>query len=141
VIVAISINIPTILKHAHLPSRALESIVPLTGILILATVCMVPGKPSGVAGAQILCVGALMWSLTTRLQVHAFRHQRARDPDQWLRVILGQTTTLPIMIAGVWLLVGFGGGLLTLPGVMVGSIGGITNTDAADRNLALNVWG
>jgi hypothetical protein len=129
VIVAISINIPTILKHALLPSRAAESIVPLAGIVILATVCMVPGQPNWVAGVEIVLVGAIMWTVTTTLQARAFLHRVEKHPDQWARVLLGQCTTLPIVAGGVSLLIGSGGGLYWLvPGVIVGLIGGIANT-------------
>ncbi len=129
VIVAISINIPTILKHAHLPVRALASIVPLAGILILSTLGIVPGQSTSVAGIEIAVVGAIMWIMTSVFQAHMFKRQQKSYPDQWARLIFGQCTSVPIVIAGISLMFGAGGGLYWIvPGVVLGLIGGIANT-------------
>ena len=128
VIVAISINIGTILKYPHLPARAAESIAMLTGILILSTLGMVPGQPLSAAGAEIALVGAVMWAVTTAVQRRNFVNHYLY-PRRWLTFTIGQAASLPIVVAGVSLIAGSGGGLYWIvPGVLFGVVGGIANT-------------
>ena len=128
IIVAISINIGTILRYPHLPARAAESIALLTGILILSTLAMVPGQPRAAAGTEIALVGVVMWAVTMATQWNNFLKHYIY-PRRWLIFAIGQAASLPIVLAGVSLIAGSGGGLYWIvPGVLFGVVGGITNT-------------
>ncbi len=130
VIVAISINIARILASPQLPGRAGESLVKLMGVLLLASLALVPEQPIRWYGIEALAVGLPMWGLPFRLQIHSLLRHRDQ-PRQWIlpRFALSQMATLPILVAGVSLLVERGGGLYWLvPGVLFSLIAAVHNT-------------
>ena len=102
VIVAISINLSQILAHPHLPGRAIETLSMLVGVLLVASVGLVPGQPVAALGCEILAIGVAMWLTTTVLLVQA---RGLPVPGKtWapvLRILLAQLATLPFVIAGV----------------------------------------
>jgi hypothetical protein len=116
--VAVSINLTRILAIPYLPERAGETLLLLLGVLAIATLGLVPDQTARALGAEVLAVGALMWTWTVRLQLHASRDAEAR---RWLtaRVVGTQLSTLPFIVGGASLTTGHTSGLYwTVPGVL-----------------------
>ena len=77
-------------------------------------------------GAELLVVGPATWGWVVVIQLLRLRSWRAMRPDLRqafvLRVALGQIATLPLVVAGIAVLVGGLGGLYWLVAGMVFSI-------------------
>lgn len=127
-IVAISINLATILKSRLLTGRAFETLVLLAGVLLLSTLALVPGQPRWTVGVDCLAVGLIM-ALGNSLVLYRSRKLSHPDEARWLRILIAYGASLPITGAGVSLLAGTGGGLYWLvPGVVFALMGGIINS-------------
>jgi hypothetical protein len=129
VIVAISINLSRILAFPHLPGRAIETLAMLVGVLIVASLGLAPGQPASLLGWEIMAVGVVMWLASVLIQLRA---RGASIPGRkWaplIRIIAGQATSLPFIIAGA--AVHFRGpvGLFwVLPGVIFCLIAAVMN--------------
>jgi hypothetical protein len=132
IFVAISINLNRIIGHPALPGQAGDALCKLGAILVIATIGLVPGMRLETTGALIGLVGLVAWLGCTVPQIRLLRR---RLPEwNWLahrrwilrRVITTQCATIPLMIAGISLVVDRGGGLYwLLPGVIFSFVGGI----------------
>ena len=101
IIVAVSINLTTLLKTRALSGRAAETVALLTGVLVLAV------------GNTII-----RW----RMGRHPMEPRRLRE-----FIVYG--ASLPLVAAGVSLIAGTGGGLYWLvPGIVIALVGGVLNT-------------
>jgi hypothetical protein len=126
VIVAISINLTTLIKDRSVTGRGLETVALLTGVLIVTVFGIVPGQPDWVLGLEILATGLAMWIGTTIVSARAGRHPK--EP-RWLREVITHGTSIPVVLAGATLLMQAGGGLYWLvPGVVMAFFGGVLNT-------------
>jgi hypothetical protein len=126
VIVAISINLATLVKNRALSGRAGETVVQLAGVLILSSFALVPGQPLWLLGMEFLGVGAFAAGGNSIIRWLSGRH-----PKEWpfMRNVIVYGASLPLMIAGASLILGSGGGFYWLvPGVMVAFVGGVLNT-------------
>jgi hypothetical protein len=113
--VAVSLNSAKILAFKALPDRALIDFFLLMGILIYASLALVPGQPTAVLGAEILAVALLVWVNTTRLDVRVHREtQPEYRLSLWSYTFLIQGGTLPALIGGVFLILGNESGLYWL---------------------------
>jgi hypothetical protein len=112
--VAVSINLAKVLQYPHLPGRAAESLSALVAVLLVAMCGLVPGQSMRVFGIEIVSIGVLAWVFPIVLQLHKPRQDNALRRWMINRVVLTQLSTLPIVVAGVSLLVGAGGGLYWL---------------------------
>jgi modulator of FtsH protease len=117
--VAISINLDRIIAGANLPRRALETVAVLVAILTVAVLGLVP-QPGWAGGVLILLVGRLR-HLGGPIEQRRFRNVPA--------VVLG-AFALPLVAAGLTLILGAGGGLYWLVPAMVLGFGG----------AVLNAW-
>ena len=128
--VAISINLSTILKYPHLPGRAGETLAVVVGAMVLGSVALVPGMPAGVFAALVILAGAAMGLFPAVIQFSAWRDAEARALAKRRsgRVALSLVPSLPVLVAGVLLLVGQPGGLYWLAfGVIAALVAGILN--------------
>jgi modulator of FtsH protease len=128
VIVAISINLKIIVSARLLSSRAAETILLLTGVLVLSTLGLIPGQSQQAFGMECLGVGGGMAFITS---VILYRVRAIHHPQElrWLRWFFNWGASAPVGIAGLTLLSGHGGGIYWLvPGVVVALIGGIVNS-------------
>ena len=124
IFVAVSINLEKILKYRALPVRAVETLSILTGLLLLSVFILVPGQGLTVLGVELLILGAAM---AAALLVKRLRLPRAPDePLTWTltptAVILA--STLPMIAAGISVLVGGGGGLYWLVAELIAGFAG-----------------
>ena len=107
VFVGVSINLDTIMSHPSygLPGRALEALVLLVAVLIVAILLLVPGQGTVLAGAEVLAVGVVDWAAVVIIQLLVLKNWRSLDASLRShfvpRVVLSQMATLPIVAAGV----------------------------------------
>jgi hypothetical protein len=128
--VAVSINLERIIALRSLPGAALGAIVLLVAVLMVSTFALVPGQPRWVLGAEVLVVGIAAWSILTAIWIRALRAPIPNQPRfvPVVSVVVTQAATLPVVVAGVSLLVGAGGGLYWLvPGVAFSLVVAVVN--------------
>jgi hypothetical protein len=118
--VAISINLERILKGAGLPGRAGEAMVLLVAVLSVSTLVLAPGQPRTALGVELLVVGLVAWSFLVVIHLRAVRGRVGPSSGALAgRIVVVQVAVLPLLIAGLSLLLGAGGGLYWLvPGVL-----------------------
>jgi hypothetical protein len=128
--VAVSINLDRIVALRSLPGAALGAIVLLVAVLMVSMVALVPGQARWMLATEVLVVGIAAWSIMTAIWI---RTLRAPVPDQprflpVISVVVTQAATLPMVVAGVSLLLGAGGGLYwVVPGVTLCLLVAIAN--------------
>lgn len=118
--VAVSINLNEILKNDALPGRAIDALVVLGDVLFVAILALLPGQTPRSLGLCALACGGVAWAWTLYLQLRTGR--RPGEPLNWLvgRILATQLATLPMIAAGISLLVERGGGLYwTAPAMLI----------------------
>ena len=128
IFVAVSINLTQILKYRALPVRAAETLSVLLGLLLLSVFMLIPGQSRVVLGLEILLLGSVLAAglLRGRLQL-------PREPEQprtWTVVPVAAIVTgsVPMIVAGISLLVQTGGGLYWLAvELILGLTGAVVN--------------
>src|SRR5919112_1593961 len=120
VFVAVSINLQQIVSDpgSGLPGRAAEALILLVGVLTASVLLLVPGQGQVMVGSEVLLVGLLTWGCVVTIQLLRLRSWGTMRPDLRrpfvLRLALGQIATLPLVVAGIAVLVGGLGGLYWL---------------------------
>jgi hypothetical protein len=129
VVVAVSINLSRILSFPQLPARAAESIVVLTGALILASLGLVPGQPMALFGAEVLATGLVILGVGLRNQLPPTELVEGITRFKiLLRALVCAAVTLPLVFGGILLLLGWNAGLyLTGAGVLIALTAGVWN--------------
>ena len=119
--VAISINLERIVQGAGLSGRAGEAMVLLVAVLVVSTLALVPGQPPSVLGAELLGAGLVAWSILVVIHLRAVRGRVGPSAGVLAgRIVMAQVAVLPLLVAGVSLLLRAGGGLYWLvPGVVL----------------------
>ena len=118
--VAVSINLDRIVALRSLPGAALGAIVLLVAVLMVSMVALVPGQARWMLATEVLVVGIAAWSIMTAIWIRALRAPIPNQPRfvPVISVVVTQAATLPMVVAGVSLLLGAGGGLYwVVPGV------------------------
>lgn len=108
IFVGVSINLKSIVspQYPTLPNRALEALIALLAVLILASLLLVPAQPQVVAGGETLIMGVASWVALTIIQVHDLRRTaRQYRPVFWGRALMTQLASLPFIAAGIVMLV------------------------------------
>jgi modulator of FtsH protease len=113
--VSISINLRQIVESPALAARSGKALATLTAVLLISTLCLVPGQGARVLGAEIAIAALLVWVMATILQHRAARKnpyvsRGTRD----FHMVLTQGSALPMIVGAVSLIVGRGGGLYWL---------------------------
>ena len=128
--VAVSINLNRIIALRSLPGTALGAIVLLVAVLMVSTFALVPRQPRWVLGTEVLVVGTAAWSILTAIWIRALRAPIPNQPRfvPVISVVVTQAATLPMVVAGVSLLLGAGGGLYWLvPGMAFSLVVAVVN--------------
>jgi hypothetical protein len=118
--VAVSINLDRIIALRSLPGAALGAIVLLVAVLMVSTFALVPEQPRWALGGEVLVVGIAAWSILTGIWIKAARAPIPGQPRfvPVVSTVVTQAATLPLVAAGVSLLLRAGGGLYWLvPGM------------------------
>jgi hypothetical protein len=128
VFVAVSINLQVIVSEpgSGLPGRAGEALILLVAVLTASVLLLVPGQGTALIGGEVLVVGLATWGWVVAIQLLRLRSWGTMRPDLRrafvLRAVLGQIATLPLVVAGVAVLVVGMGGLYWLVAGMVFTI-------------------
>jgi hypothetical protein len=92
-------------------------------VLTASVLLLVPGQGQVMVGSEVLLVGLLTWGCVVTIQLLRLRSWGTMRPDLRrpfvLRVALGQIATLPLVVAGIAVLVGGLGGLYWLVAGMI----------------------
>jgi hypothetical protein len=128
-VVAISINLPRILAVAQLPGRAAEGLVILVGILVLTSVGLVPNQPVWLFGAEVSAIGLVMFVVPAAIQLRSRNFVEGVSPaKKYVRVVVSAAATMPIIVAGILLMLGSGTALYwAAAGVIVSLVAGVWN--------------
>ena len=118
--VPISINLDRILQGTGLPGRAGEAML-LLAVLVVSMLGLVPGQSPTMLGAELLGTGLVVWFILATIHVRAVQGRVGPDPAALaVRIVTAQMAVLPLLAAGVSLLVRAGGGLYWLaPGILL----------------------
>jgi modulator of FtsH protease len=126
IFVAVSINLAKILEHPGVSTRAAEAIIILIGVVLNASLALVPSQSFHALGVETLSIGGLIWLVITIRQV---RFMRPVDHLWWwfaMRVVLCQLATIPFCIAGLALCFGWSGAMFWLvPGCLFSFVAGV----------------
>lgn len=110
--VALSINLDKVIKGPGLVSRAVEVLLLLVAVLVIATLLLMPGQGAGTASTEILAVAILMSALLGYIHIRAPRRALGVTRANFgLRVVGDQLGPVFLIIGAVSLLIGNGGGL------------------------------
>jgi hypothetical protein len=132
IFVGLSVNLKRIfcITKAHLPSRSVGSLILLTNIVIVCNLCMVPGQPRNLLGAEIAVLAIAIWLTTSRLDLKAYR----RIEDIYKKVyfrnfIFLQFSILPFLIAGLFMIFGSARAFyMMVPGIIFSFIKSLLDT-------------
>ena len=128
VFVGVSINLEKIVSDpdSGLSGRAAEALILLVAVLTASVLLLVPEQGTVVVGAELLVVGLAAWGWILTIQVQRLMDWRSMPSELRvpfvLRVIIGQIATIPLVVAGIAVLIGGLGGLYWLAAGMVFSI-------------------
>jgi hypothetical protein len=113
--VAVSINLTDILKFPSLPRRALETLLIMLAVVLVSIFVLVPGQDATLLGLEILALGLgfLLATVIPRLRLprEESGHEVAR---RLVPLVAVAASFVPMVIAGLSLLIGAGGGLYWL---------------------------
>jgi modulator of FtsH protease len=127
--VALSINLARILAIPGLASRAGETFVPLTVVLVISLEALVPGLWIRFFAVELLVVGTIAWLFATIMEQRAYRaHHYRKAQHLLLRIGINQPATLFIPISGLSVILGAPGGFYWLvPAVLLSLVGAMLN--------------
>lgn len=121
--VAVSINLSKIVGSPLLVARSAKALLTLTGVLLAATVCLIPGQPDAILGVELIVVGALSWIFITIMERRSSQNNPYTGKFQKVSyVILAQGSALPTVVCGIFFLAGRRGGLYGLVAGMLVSV-------------------
>lgn len=125
--VAVSINVDRILKYKGLPERGLETVLLLLGVLLASIFCLVPGQGQVPLGLELLVLGLVLGAITVRLP--AVSEGGGQSESMILaRWGLRALALVPLILAGLTLLVEAGGGLYwVVAGIVFAVIAAVAN--------------
>lgn len=127
VFVAVSINLERILGSPGLPGRALETVVLLVGVVLVAVVGLIPGQSHVALGVELLAVGIAIGAVVVRQPVI---FAAGKPPPAWVasRWAIRLTGTIPFVLGGLGVLVEAGGGLYWVgAGIVLAIAGAVAN--------------
>ena len=129
VMVAISINLERILADPGLPGRAAETLVAPSGVLVIASLALVPGQPLWLFGIEAIVVGAAL-VLASALALTGVRRLLHQVGPGYIvgRVTVSALSSLPFIVSGVLLLLESPSALYWMvPGVVVSLVSTVLN--------------
>jgi hypothetical protein len=130
IFVSVSLNLKRILSIAHLPPRALGSMVLLTNILLSGSFCLVPGQSVFLLGCEILALGIFIWFSLTRMDLAMYRNVEQQYKKHYFQnIFFTQFAVIPYIAAGIYLITGSRTGFYWLiPGITFSFIKALTDS-------------
>ena len=115
IFVGVSINLNKILALPRLPNRALEALILLLTVLVVASLLLVPGETLRTAGYEMLGVGAAVWLVIVLIDVDLWRTSEASyRAHTRLLILMNQLSLMPYIIGGIHILAAGANGLYWL---------------------------
>lgn len=117
------------MEYPGLPGRAAESLLQFVEVFFLSSVALAPRQTERMLAIEFLAIGGIFWLALVVGQVRYLR-LRAGHPWWWftLRATLGQLGAVPVLVAGIALLLGSPDALSWLvPGFVFSFSAGITS--------------
>jgi modulator of FtsH protease len=129
VFVAVSINLSRIIAFPGLASRAAESVGQFLQVFFICTAALIPRQPIAVLGIEILSIALFSWAMQL---IALIQHSNSwpAHPHLWLVIRIAQTQlpSIPLFVAGVYLLLGLPTGLYWLvPGFVFSFLAAVVN--------------
>jgi hypothetical protein len=110
--VALSINLDRVIKGPGLIARAVEVLLLLVAVLVIATLLLMPGQGVAAVSIEILAVAILMSTLLGYIHVRAPRQELGVTRANFvMRVVGDHLGPLFLIVGAVTLLIHNGGGL------------------------------
>ena len=109
IFVGLSVNLKKIfcITKAHLPSRALGSLVLIANIVIVCNLCIVPQQPVRWLGIEILFLAITIWVTISRLDFITYRRVDHLYKKHYFRnLFFVQLSILPFLVAGICMIGG-----------------------------------
>jgi hypothetical protein len=120
--VAISINLTSILKYPHLPTRAIEALTTLLCVLVICSWALVPGQTRFTYGLEIGATGLVAWTIQTTGLILT----RKSGYEYFPRFLFNQLPPLPFVVAGVMLMLHQPSGIYWIvPGTLLSLVAGV----------------
>ncbi|MDR3711404.1 MAG: hypothetical protein P4L51_01210 [Puia sp.] len=105
IFVSVSLNLKRILSINHLPARALGSLVLLANILIVSSLCLIPGQSLAVLGIEVSLFGVTIWIVLTRMDIVMYKTTIQEYKIHYIRnLVYSQLAAVPYLVAGGCLL-------------------------------------
>ena len=119
--IALSLNLRTIVKIPMYRARARETLGGLLCLLVLSVILLIPGQERHVLGVELIVASVIMLLSGVRLQIQTLGKLPSHRRMRWLlRLVLINTGSTTILIAGISLIVGqFGGLLWLMPTILI----------------------
>ena len=109
IFVGLSVNLKKIfcITKAHLPSRAVGSLVLITNIVIVCNLCLIPAQPLGMLGTEIGILAIIIWFTLSRLDFKTYHRVEDLYKKLYFRnLFFLQLSILPFLIASLFLIFG-----------------------------------
>jgi hypothetical protein len=115
IFVAVSINLARIAEERLLVARAAKALFTFTGVLLVATLSLIPAQPANWLGAELIAAGIPLWIAISRSQWKAsHKNPYVTLGQKIVHSLLAQSSAVPFVAGGVSLVLGRGGGLYWL---------------------------
>jgi hypothetical protein len=112
IFVGVSISLSKILTVPGLPGRALESLILLLTVLIIAALCLVPAQSETLLGIEVLVLGSIAWTITLIIDIRMVQKIDARYKKHYRwNILFTQLAVVPYTIAGITICVSGGPGI------------------------------
>jgi modulator of FtsH protease len=120
IFVGLSFNLKTILSIPKLSSRASETVLLLTTLLITSSLCLIPNHPAFLIGIEFLCIGVSIWIITLKLDISMLHWASTENKKHFrLNILLTQLSVLPYIASGIIILSkGYAGIYWFIPGII-----------------------
>jgi modulator of FtsH protease len=130
IFVGISLNLQKILAAAQLTSRAMQALIALMTILVIATLLLVPQQPFQFAALEVLLAGIVSWGSLVFTDLRTWQKVDPQYRSYFVQnVVINQLSVLPFIIAGIVMFTsGLSGVYWTVPGVIFSFVNAIVNS-------------
>jgi hypothetical protein len=128
--VAISINLKTIVSEPLLVPRAAKGLTSLVGVMVAASLCLVPGQHIALLGSELTILGAIVWwSVTGSHRAASRNNPHITNRQRFFQAALTQLSAIPFVISGVTLMCHRGGGFYWLvPAVIISLVAALMDS-------------
>jgi hypothetical protein len=124
IFVGVSINLSKILLYRQLPRRALGTLVLLTNILLVSSLCIIPDQSIFALGVKISTLILIVWGFNTRIDIlNLCEKDRTYLFENIQNLVFNQMAISPFIVASVYLLNSNSAGISWLvPGIVMSFI-------------------